>query len=66
MKSTTLTLTIKKDEITNAIALEEEQFRKTLENGLKQFNKISLQIHAESKEVDGKKVIDKDKTYQGP
>ncbi|MFT7507406.1 MAG: alanyl-tRNA synthetase [Acidimicrobiales bacterium] len=46
------------DAITSAIASEEEQFRKTLEKGLKQFNKISLQIHVASKEVDGKKVID--------
>ncbi|MEY3784107.1 MAG: Alanine--tRNA ligase [Candidatus Parcubacteria bacterium] len=46
-------------EITHAIALEEEQFRKTLENGLKQFNKISLQVHVKSKIVDGQKVIDK-------
>jgi alanyl-tRNA synthetase len=48
----------KRDVIKRAIALEEEQFRKTLENGLKQFNKISLQVHMTSKEVDGKKVID--------
>ncbi len=41
------------------IAEEEQQFRKTLEAGLKQFNKISLQIHLTSKEVDGHKVIDK-------
>lgn len=49
----------KREEIENAIALEEEQFRKTLENGLKQFNKISVQVHVQTKEVDGKKVIDK-------
>jgi alanyl-tRNA synthetase len=48
-----------KEQIKHAIALEEEQFRKTLENGLKQFNKISLQVHVKSKIVDGKKVIDK-------
>ncbi|MEK7462519.1 MAG: alanine--tRNA ligase [Patescibacteria group bacterium] len=47
-----------KKQIKHAIELEEEQFRKTLENGLKQFNKISLQVHLTSKEVDGKKVID--------
>jgi len=47
------------DAITSAIATEEEQFRKTLEKGLKQFNKISLQIHVASIEVDGKKVVDK-------
>ncbi|MBP6881822.1 MAG: alanine--tRNA ligase [Candidatus Pacebacteria bacterium] len=49
----------KRDTIKHAIAVEEEQFRKTLENGLKQFNKISLQIHVSSKEVNGKRVIDK-------
>jgi alanyl-tRNA synthetase len=53
------TLEEKRVEITEAIAKEEEQFRKTLEGGLKQFNKISLQIHVSSTEVDGKKVIDK-------
>lgn len=45
--------------ISEVIALEEEQFRKTLEAGLKQFNKISLQIHVTSQTVDGQKVIDK-------
>ncbi len=50
----------KREAIKNAIQLEEAQFRKTLENGLKQFNKISLQVHAKTKEVDGKKVIDQD------
>ncbi|MBY0537848.1 alanine--tRNA ligase [Patescibacteria group bacterium] len=49
----------KKDIIIDTISKEEEQFRKTLEAGLKQFNKITLQIHVVSKEVDGKKVIDK-------
>lgn len=49
----------KRAEITLAIATEEAQFRKTLENGLKQFNKISLQVHVKSKMVDGKKTIDK-------
>lgn len=53
------TLEEKKSDITEAIAREEEQFRKTLDNGLKQFNKISLQIHVVSKEVDGVKSIDK-------
>jgi alanyl-tRNA synthetase len=48
----------KRDTIKHAIAVEEEQFRKTLENGLKQFNKISLQVHVTTKEVDGKKVLD--------
>lgn len=53
------TLEIKRDLITKTIAEEEAQFRKTLEAGLKQFNKITLQIHVISKEVDGKKMIDK-------
>lgn len=44
--------------IQKAIAAEEEQFRKTLEKGLKQFNKLSLQVHVDTKEVDGKRVID--------
>ena len=52
-------LVAQKEQIKHAIALEEEQFRKTLEHGLKQFNKISLQVHLTSTEVDGKKVIDK-------
>jgi alanyl-tRNA synthetase len=48
------------DLITSEIGKEEEQFRKTLESGLKQFNKISLQIHVSSTLNDeGKKVIDK-------
>lgn len=34
-----------KSKVTEAIEKEEEQFRKTLEKGLKQFNKIDLQIH---------------------
>ncbi|KXK00100.1 MAG: Alanine--tRNA ligase [Parcubacteria bacterium OLB19] len=52
-------LTEKRTEIIEAIAKEEEQFRKTLESGMKQFSKISLQIHLTSTEKDGKKVIDK-------
>ncbi len=54
------TLEVQKEKIRHAIALEEEQFRKTLENGLKQFNKISLQIHMTTTEVEGKKVLDKE------
>ncbi len=50
----------KRSFIKETIAREEEQFRKTLEAGLKQFNKVSLQIHLTSKVEDGKKVIDKD------
>jgi alanyl-tRNA synthetase len=50
----------KRADITSVIAREEEQFRRTLESGLKQFNKVSLQVHLTSKEVDGKKVIDRD------
>ncbi|MEZ4195519.1 MAG: alanine--tRNA ligase-related protein [Candidatus Paceibacterota bacterium] len=45
--------------ILETIAKEEEQFRKTLEAGLKQFNKRSVEIHLTSKTVDGKKTIDK-------
>ena len=48
------------EKIIEAIDGEEAQFRKTLENGLKQFNKLTLQVHVSTKEVDGKKVIDKD------
>ena len=51
-------LSAKHEEIKQAIAKEEAQFRRTLEKGLKQFNKISLQIHVDTKEVDGQKVID--------
>lgn len=38
-------------QIIDAIAAEETQFRKTLEKGLKQFNKIGLQIHLTSEEL---------------
>ena len=48
-----------KEQIKHAIAIEEEQFRRTLENGLKQFNKISLQLHLKTTElIDGSKVVD--------
>lgn len=47
------------DSIASTIFSEEEQFRKTLEKGLKQFNKISLQIHVSTKDIDGKKVVDR-------
>lgn len=53
------TLADKRNEIKQTIAQEEEQFRKTLANGLKQFNKITLQIHMQSKMENGRKVIDK-------
>jgi alanyl-tRNA synthetase len=53
-------LETKRQEITEAIAKEEEQFRKTLAAGLKQFEKVSLQIHVSSTiNEEGKKVIDK-------
>lgn len=46
--------------IIEAITKEEEQFRKTLEAGLKQFNKISVQVHVKSTlDETGKRVIDK-------
>jgi alanyl-tRNA synthetase len=53
-------LGVQESEIIAAISGEETQFRKTLENGLKQFNKISLQVHvtkeelAQAKATDGK------------
>lgn len=46
--------------IANVIATEEQQFRKTLEAGLKQFNKVSLQINLTSKVEDGKRMIDRE------
>lgn len=49
----------KESAIIETISQEETQFRKTLAHGLKQFNKISLQIHVSSTVKDGKKVIDK-------
>lgn len=48
----------KRSIILESIAAEETQFRKTLEKGLKQFNKITLQVHVQTKDVDGKRVID--------
>jgi alanyl-tRNA synthetase len=45
--------------IIETIQKEEMQFRKTLENGLKKFNKLTLQVHVETELKDGKKVIDK-------
>ncbi|NCN11761.1 alanine--tRNA ligase [Candidatus Kaiserbacteria bacterium] len=53
----------KRKEIMQVIETEEAQFRKTLENGLKQFNKITLQVHMNTKIVDGKKVLDKESAY---
>jgi alanyl-tRNA synthetase len=47
--------------IVRAITQEEEQFRKTLERGLKQFHKVALQVHITSTTVDGKKIIDTSK-----
>ena len=41
----------KEVEIIAAIDGEETQFRKTLENGLKQFNKISLQLHTTKEDL---------------
>lgn len=41
----------KREEIIDAMSAEEIQFRKTLENGLKQFNKISLQVHVTKDEL---------------
>lgn len=50
----------KQEHIYSAINAEEEQFRKTIENGLKQFNKIEMQIHLTTKEIGGEKQIDKE------
>lgn len=50
-----------KEIIIEEIQKEETQFRKTLQTGLKEFNKASLEIHLETKEVGGKKVIDTSK-----
>ncbi len=44
-------LTEKKSEIISAIGIEEEQFRKTIEKGLKQFVKIELQVHVTSEDL---------------
>ncbi|MEM9336287.1 MAG: alanine--tRNA ligase [Patescibacteria group bacterium] len=41
----------KRNVIKDAIQGEEEQFRKTLEKGLKQFNKIGLQLHITSEQI---------------
>ncbi len=52
----------KKQSIIDTIAQEETQFRKTLEHGLKQFNKVSLKIFATTHidEETGKKVFNKE------
>jgi len=47
-------------DIIDSIYGEEVQFRKTLENGLKQFNKIALRITVPTKTESGKTVIDRD------
>ncbi len=51
-----------KQSIIDTIAQEETQFRKTLEHGLKQFNKVSLKILATTHvdEVTGAKVLNKE------
>ena len=48
-------LSDKENDITDAIAAEEQQFRKTLENGLKQFNKISLKVDLKLKKTPDEK-----------
>ena len=55
----------KRADIKATIAAEETQFRTTLEKGLKQFHKLTLQIHVSTKMVDGKKVLDTDKGAVG-
>ena len=49
----------KRDVIKEAIEKEEAQFRKTLENGLKQFNKIELQVHLSKEELQQAKATGK-------
>lgn len=53
-------------DIIDTIHGEEVQFRKTLENGLKEFNKIALRLTIPVKTVDGKVIVDseKEKTQQ--
>jgi alanyl-tRNA synthetase len=51
-------LGVQESEIILAISGEETQFRKTLENGLKQFNKISLQVHVTKEELAHAKATD--------
>lgn len=45
-------------DITDTIHAEETQFRKTLANGLKEFNKIALRVHVHVKQEGGKIVPD--------
>ncbi len=47
-------------DIIDTIHGEELQFRKTLENGLKEFNKIALKLTVPVKKVDGKVVLNPD------
>jgi alanyl-tRNA synthetase len=51
-------LGVQESQIILAISGEETQFRKTLENGLKQFNKISLQVHVTKEELAHAKATD--------
>ncbi len=48
-------------DIIDTIHGEEVQFRKTLENGLKEFNKIALRVTVPVKKEDGKLVVDTSK-----
>ena len=61
------TLAAQRNHIKECIASEEAQFRQTLAHGLKQFNKISLQIHAQTKAgEDGTRVLDRDSVNARP
>jgi alanyl-tRNA synthetase len=51
-------------DIIDTIHGEEIQFRKTLENGLKEFNKIALRVTLPVKNVDGKVSVDSSKAPQ--
>lgn len=54
-------LETRQDEIITAIAQEEMQFRKTLEKGLKEFNKIAIRVELPVKKENGKIVRNTDK-----
>ena len=60
-------LVAQKEQIKHAISLEEEKFRRTLENGLKQFNKIATTSVSETKNtLDAQNAFDLFTTYGFP
>lgn len=50
-------LNVKRDEIKNIIDQEETKFRKTLENGLKEFDRISERFHLSTNGEEGKRIF---------